>query len=143
MKIAKHLFFIILIVDVMILYVIYLFNVKTDPTFSHFQQVPTAVVVCLAITGLLVGIYLLLFAYTICFTLCNFCQIAFRSRILFLYSIFMLIVCISTFMVGVYSPYYYNGGIFLFFFALFNLYVYSLVYLNWPLDTKHPEKLHQ
>jgi Wnt-binding factor required for Wnt secretion len=134
---------VLLVADIMVLYVIYLLNVRNDPSFSHFQEVPTSVIACLAITALFICIYLLCFLYTLFFTICNFCHIPWRSRILFMYSIFMLCICISTLFVGVYSPYYSNGGIFLFFFALFNLYVYSLIYLNWPSDILTPITLHE
>lgn len=51
---------------------------------------------------------------------------------MFLFSLMMLLICIGTLVVGVYSPFYSNGGIFMFFIALFNIYIYALVYLNWP-----------
>jgi hypothetical protein len=125
------------------LYVIYLFNVKDNPSFSHMQQIPPALIACLGITALFIFIYLICFLYTLFFTLCNFCSIPMRSRILFLYALFMLCVCVSTLIVGVYSPYYSNGGIFMFFLALFNVYVYSLIYLNWPKDLLTPIILHE
>jgi hypothetical protein len=46
----------------------------------------------------------------------------------------MLLVCVGTLAVGVYSPFYSNGQIFMFFIALFNIYVWSLIYLNWPTE---------
>jgi hypothetical protein len=55
----------------------------------------------------------------------------------------MLGMCIGTLIVGVYSPFYSNGGIFMFFIALFNIYIYSLIYLNWPSDTMTPVTLHE
>lgn len=53
---------------------------------------------------------------------------------MFILSILMLGVCIGTVVLGVYSPFYSEGGVFVFFIALFNIYIYSLVYLNWPSE---------
>lgn len=57
-----------------------------------------------------------------------------RNRIMFLLSIFMLLVCIGTVMAGVYSPFFANGSVFMFFIALFNVYIYILIYLNSPVE---------
>ena len=43
----------------------------------------------------------------------------------------MILVC--TVLSGVYSPLFANGSILVFFIALCNLYVWSLIYLNWPM----------
>jgi hypothetical protein len=46
----------------------------------------------------------------------------------------MQLILICTVLVGVYSPLYSNGSILVFFIALCNLYVWSLIYLNWPVE---------
>jgi hypothetical protein len=46
----------------------------------------------------------------------------------------MQIALILTVGFGVYSPLYANGGLLVFFIALCNVYVWSLIYLNWPVD---------
>lgn len=51
---------------------------------------------------------------------------------MFLLSIAMMLICVATVMVGVYSPFYSNGGVFMFFLALINLYIFDLVFLSWP-----------
>jgi hypothetical protein len=45
----------------------------------------------------------------------------------------MLIISLFTLVFGVYSPVYGNGQAFLFFLAMFNLYIWALLYLNWPM----------
>src|SRR5688572_26512752 len=83
-------------------------------------------------TAIFICIYLVWFVITILMTLIYFFRIPIRSRIMFLFSIMMLLICIGTLIVGVYSPFYSNGGIFMFFIALFNIYIFALAYLNWP-----------
>ena len=65
-------------------------------------------------------------------TIIFFCKISGRSRAMFLLSIFMVLICVVTLIVGVYSPFYKDGGVFMFFIGLFNIYVYVLVFLHWP-----------
>lgn len=55
-----------------------------------------------------------------------------RSRGLFLLSLAMMITCLATLVFGVYSPFYTNGHLSVFFIALCNIYVWALIYLNWP-----------
>jgi hypothetical protein len=55
----------------------------------------------------------------------------------------MLVTCVGTVAAGVYSPFYYNGQIFMFFIALFNIYVWSLIYLNWPAETSEMVSLRE
>ena len=45
----------------------------------------------------------------------------------------MQVILVCTVLGGVYSPLYANGSILVFFIALCNLYVWSLIYLNWPM----------
>ncbi len=49
-------------------------------------------------------------------------------------SVFMVIVSVATIGVGIYSPFFANGGAFVFFLSLYNVYMWILVYLNWPTD---------
>lgn len=120
------------ILDILVLYVIYLFNVKDNPSFSHFQQIPPIYIGLLTTTAIFLCVYLSWFVITILLTMIYFCRIPIRSRIMFVFSLIMLAICIGTLIVGVYSPFYSNGGIFMFFIALFNIYICALVYLNWP-----------
>lgn len=125
-------FFVIFIIDVMALYVIYLFNVKDDPSYTHFQKIPKLVLGLVITTAILMGIYLVWFAINIFMTIIFFCRISARSRVMFLLSIFMVLICVATLILGVYSPFYKDGGVFMFFIGVFNIYVYSLIFLTWP-----------
>ena len=134
LEIAKSVFFVLFVCDILVLYVIYLYNVKDNPSFSHFQKLPPVLIGFLVLTGLFLIVYLVWFIVTMIMTFVFFCQLNRRSRLLFLYSLLMLLICIGTLIFGVYSPFYSNGQIFMFFIALFNIYVWSLVYLNWPTE---------
>lgn len=90
--------------------------------------------VFLGTTAVLFCIYLLWFGIQLIRTVILFCQITIRSRIMFLMSILMLLILVGSVIVGVFSPFYANGGLLMFFIALFNIYVMSLVYLNWPKE---------
>lgn len=116
----------------MALYVLYDINVKDNASFSHFESIPNSLKGLLASTAFFLGVYLIWFVITVLMTCIYIRQIPFRSRIMFIYSIMMLMICLGTIIFGVYSPLYSNGGIILFFIAIFNIYVWSLVYLNWP-----------
>jgi hypothetical protein len=37
LQIIKNVFFVVYILDIMVLYVIYLYNVRDNPSYSHFQ----------------------------------------------------------------------------------------------------------
>jgi len=115
------------------LYILYMINVRENAAFSHFETIPDALLGLIIVTALFLFVYLIWFFITFCITCIYFKDLPFRSRILYLYSLAMLFVCVGTVIFGVYSPFYQSGGIFLFFIALFNLYVWSLVYLNWPV----------
>ena len=133
-EIAKCIFFVLFILDILVLYVIYLYNVKDKPSFSHMQEMPPILTGFLVSTGLFLLTYLVWFAITVIMSVVYFCQLTKRSKIMFLMSIAMLMICIATLLVGVYSPFYSNGQIFIFFQAFFNLYVWTLIYLNWPTE---------
>jgi len=115
------------------LYILYLINVRENAAFSHFETIPDALLGLIIVTALFLVVYLVWFFITFCITCIYFKDLPFRSRILYFYSLAMLFVCVGTVIFGVYSPFYQSGGIFLFFIALFNLYVWTLVYLNWPV----------
>ena len=118
----------------MLLYVAYLFFVRKDITFTHLQTVPTVLIVGLAFTAFFIVVYLLWYLISVILTILYFKQIPFRSRIMFFYNLIMLIICCCTVIFGVFSPFYANGGLFTFFYCLFNIYCWSLVYLNWPIS---------
>jgi len=83
-------------------------------------------------TGVFIAIYAVWFIVSVIVTFYFFCRIPIRNRLLFLLNILFLAFIVGTVCAGVFSPFYWNGGIFMFFLALFNMYVYVLLYFNWP-----------
>lgn len=128
----KNIFFILFIVNITGLYVVYLQHMQADPTFSHLQKIPTTLIVLLSTTIIFSVVYLVWLLITIFCNICHYFHLPWRAKIMFLLSLIMLGMCLGTLTAGVYSPYYGNGGVFVFFLALFNIYVFTLVYLNWP-----------
>lgn len=116
----------------------YQLNISQDPAYlSHVTSVKssetTALVALLATTGVLLLLYLLLFVITLVRNIYFiFTSVTPRSRGLFLLSLAMMITCLATLVFGVYSPFYTNGHLSVFFIALCNIYVWALIYLNWP-----------
>ena len=53
----------------------------------------------------------------------------------------MVLICVATLIMGVYSPFYKDGGVFMFFIGLFNIYVYALAFLHWPTSLFEELKL--
>lgn len=116
------------------LYIVYIINVKDNAAFSHFEDIPDYIMAMIAVTAVFCAVYLIWFVITIFVNLFYIRKMPSRSKYLFLYSIFMLLICIASVIFGVYSPYYTNGGLILFFIGIFNVYVWSLIYLNWPAE---------
>jgi hypothetical protein len=138
LDIIKFLYFSVLVILTVTLYILYELNVSEDPAY---MQTPTSVkssksrpLLGLVIT---VGILLLAYAFTfglICFR--NFVylrSLTLRSRTLFLFNLLMCVITVCTLLFGVYSPYYANGQAFVFFLALLNLYVWTLLFFHWPM----------
>ena len=130
-------YFTALLIDLLSLYTVYMLNVSDDPAYmsassSVKTRSSTALFALLIVTAILLAIYLVFFAVTLFRNFLYICQLTPRSRGLFLFSIAMLFTCIGTVIFGVYSPLYSNGHLFIFFIALCNIYVWALLYLNWP-----------
>jgi Wnt-binding factor required for Wnt secretion len=118
----------------MALYVIHFLKVEYDPSQNKRTPYGPSLMVFIIINGILLGLYLLFYLFTLIRNFVYFCSLTPRARYLFLFSQSMLLVMIFTFAFGVYSPLYSNGSIFVFFNALCNLYVWALIYLNWPMN---------
>jgi hypothetical protein len=88
-------------------------------------------------TGLLFGIYIAIFLFTFVRNLVYIKQLSPKERSIFIFSAIMVFVCIGTVLFGVYSPMYTNGHGAVFFIGLFNLYVWALIYINWPMDSEY------
>lgn len=116
------------------LYVVYIINVKDNAAFTHFETLPDYMIAMIAISAVFGAIYLIWYVILLFMHLLYIRKLPIRSRWLLFYSLIMVIMCVCTFVFGVYSPYYYNGGLFVFFMGAFNIYVWSLLYLNWPTN---------
>jgi len=126
------------------LYFIYLFYVRDHPEGSaNFQNVPALLIGFMASTAMFVAIYLIWFLVSMIVTFYHFCRVPLRNRLMTLANIAFLFICVGTVFAGVYSPYYWNGGIFMFFQALFNLYIFVILFLNWPTDTSEDISYHE
>jgi hypothetical protein len=121
------------------LYAVYQLNVSEDPSYI---QTPTSVkptsyskalMGLVIFTGLLLAAYLGFFLFTFIRNVVFICQLTPRARGLFFFSNAMLFMSLGTVAFGVYSPVYSNGHAAVFFQALFNAYVWALIYLNWPM----------
>ena len=111
-----------------------LFNVEDDPTYSHLQEVDSSVKILAFATGIFIVLYFIAYVALMFYSLAQFKGLSFHNKSMFIVNTLMMIFCIITVSVGVYSRYFMNGGAFMFFFALFNLYVYVVMYLNMPAD---------
>ena len=130
---VKSAFFFILLVLVMTLYVMAFLNMQYDPTFSLHTKFGPAIVGLTITVAIFLAIYLIYFLVTLVRNFAFFCSLTISGRWLFVFSLCMQIILIFTMAFGVYSPLYANGSILVFFIALCNLYVWSLIYLNWPM----------
>jgi len=136
---AKNVFFTVLVVDLVALYAVYQLNVSEDPSYiqTATSVKPTsyskALMGLVIFTGLLLAAYLAFFLFTFVRNVVFICQLTPRARGLFLFSTAMLFMTLGTVAFGVFSPVYSNGHAAVFFQALFNAYVWALIYLNWPM----------
>lgn len=130
----KSAYFFILLVLVMSVYVVNFLNVQYDPSLNSRTPFARALLPLEIIVGIFMAVYLIFYVVTFIRNLIYLCGMTVRSRWLFLFSQCMQIILIFTVLFGVYSPLYANGGLLVFFIALCNLYVWSLIYLNWPVD---------
>lgn len=135
---AKAVFFFLLVVDLMSLYVVHMLNVSHNPAYltaplTYMNGIGKTFVALLAITGVLLGLYGLFYIFTLVQNFIYIRKLFPRSRALFLFNFCMLLIAVATICFGVYSPLYSNGHVFVFFLSLCNLYVWALLYLNWPV----------
>jgi hypothetical protein len=133
----KSAYFFILLVLVMSIYVVNFLNVQYDPSLNLRTPNGRALLPLEIIVGIFMALYLIFYVVTFVRNIVYLCGMTVRSRWLFLFSQCMQIILIFTVLFGVYSPLYANGGLLVFFIALCNLYVWSLIYLNWPVEEEH------
>lgn len=138
---AKAVFFFILMVDLMSLYVVHMLNVSHNPAYltaplTYMNGIGKTFVVLLAVTGILLGLYCIFYLVNLVRNFIYIRRLFPPSRALFLFNFCMLLVAVATLCFGVYSPLYSNGHLFVFFLALCNLYVWALLYLNWPVASE-------
>ncbi len=144
MEKAKAAYFLVLLLSMVGLYVTNLMNVANNPVFlttpsSYDNGTVRAFLALLVTTAVLLAAYCILFLVTLVRNFWYLCRSSPRQRALYLFSLAMVIVAVLTVCFGVYSPLYANGHIFVFFIGLCNLYVWALIYLNWPVMT-NPEQ---
>jgi hypothetical protein len=113
-------------------------NVSQDPSYLSSPtgletKSAKALLSLIIIVAIFLLIYLIFFGVTLIRNFYFFFQLTPRARGLFLFSVGMLLIMIMTLIFGVYSPLYSNGHLFVFFNALCNIYVWALIYLNWPV----------
>ena len=135
---AKAAYFFLLMLSMLSLYVTNLLNVANNPAFittpsSYEHGTVKAFLALLVTTAVLLAAYCVLFLVTLVRNFWYLCQSSPSQRALYLFSLCMVIVAVLTVCFGVYSPLYANGHIFVFFIGLCNLYVWALIYLNWPV----------
>jgi len=130
----KSAYFFVLLILVMSIYVVNFLNVQYDPSLNPRTPYARALLPLEIIVGIFMTLYLIFYLVTFVRNFFYLCGMTVRSRWLFLFSQCMQIILIFTVLFGVYSPLYANGGLLVFFIALCNLYVWSLIYLNWPVD---------
>jgi hypothetical protein len=130
----KSAYFFVLLILVMTIYVVNFLNVQYDPSLNPRTPYARALLPLEIIVGIFMALYLIFYLFTFVRNVVYLCGMTVRSRWLFLFSQCMQIILIFTVLFGVYSPLYANGGLLVFFIALCNLYVWSLIYLNWPVD---------
>jgi len=138
MEKAKAAYFFLLMLSMLSLYVTNLLNVASNPAFittpsSYEHGTVRAFLALLVTTAVLLAAYCVLFLVTLVRNFWYLCRSSPSQRALYLFSLCMMLVAVLTVCFGVYSPLYANGHIFVFFIALSNMYVWALVYLNWPV----------
>ena len=117
----------------MMMYIAYLYNIQGDVTsLTKISKISGFLIAFIVITALFLFVYLVFYSINLVRNCCRIRELELKDKFMFILSIVMLILCISTIGVGIYSPFYANGGAFVFFVGLFNIYVWVLVYLNWP-----------
>lgn len=135
-------FFCVLVMDFMALYMLYYVHVKADPGFAYTHaehDLDKPVLSVMALTIALLVLYYLWYLIAICNNLRQIMLTDFNTKVTFLSSQLMHFAVAVTLTLGVYSRHFANGGIQLFFIGLCNLYVFVLVYLNWPQRVKFQE----
>ncbi len=117
----------------MMMYIAYLYNIQGDvSSLTKISKISGFLIAFIVITTLFLFVYLVFYLVNLVRNCCRIRELDLKDKFMFILSIVMLILCISTIGVGIYSPFYANGGAFVFFVGLFNIYVWVLVYLNWP-----------
>ena len=135
---AKVAYFFLLMLSLVSLHVTNLMNVANNPAFlttpsSYDHGTVRVFLALLVITAVLLAAYCVLFLVTLVRNFWYLCRSSPSQRALYLFSLCMVLVVVLTVCFGVYSPLYANGHIFVFFIGLCNLYVWALIYLNWPV----------
>ena len=125
----------------MLMYIAYLYNIQGDITsLTKISKISGFLIAFIVISALFLVVYLVFFGVNFVRNCCRIRQLELREKAMFILTILMMIFCVSTIGVGIYSPFYANGGASVFFIGLFNIYVWVLVYLHWPTVIEGPSQ---
>lgn len=104
------------------------------PTFSSLTEVPTYMTLAIALTGIFVAIYALVYVAMLFAVLVKCGKIPMRQRVTCIINLILLGITIGTLFGGTFTSLYNSGGSFVFFLFIYNLYIIVLLYLHWPIE---------
>jgi hypothetical protein len=129
----KETYFFLMGILIFAIYCFYSFKVTQHPTFSNQSQWPPAMMFSIVALGFFFAIYFVWYLFMTFFVLVKCCSIPMRQRVTILVNLFMLCVAVATVYEGTWTSTYKKGPAFVFFHFLFNLYVFVIFYLHFPV----------
>jgi len=128
-------FFSLMVLDFMVLYSLYYVHIKVSPGFSytHYQELDTTLASVLAISAGMVAFYFLWYLCAFCNSLRLIMKTDMATKVQLVLAQFMQLLFVFSIVFGVYSRHFANGPVAFFFLGIINLYIYLLLFLNWPV----------
>ena len=134
--------FFLLLIDFMCLYILDYLTLKENPgySFSNFdQQVPIINKVVYGYTGIIISAYFVFYLVAIVVNCKHIKKSALTQKVMFGTGQVMQLIFVVSVVGGVYNEHFANGGVQLFFVGIVNLYMWSLLVLQWPVLMKYRE----
>jgi len=129
----KELFFFIVILDIFMVISLYQYEVDQHPSTSNMKDWPTILKLTSIVFVIFLCLYMVWYLFIVLFLVIKCCKIPLRQKISFVLQLLLLCVWIGTIFEGTFTTMYSNGSTFVVFLFTFNLYVFMLAYLHWPV----------
>ena len=139
---ALTIFYIVLVIDFIILYGMFYLAVEGNPgegEISFNQEKHPRLEPVLVVTYFLLAFYYVIYFVMLCKNLKRIMQMDGERVVMFCFSQSIHVILLMGLLLGAYSPHFENGGAQVFFYSLCNLYMFGLAYCCYPNEVVFKE----